>query len=364
MKKIILFFGMGCSVVLFSQENPLVKYTIQQYSAKVDSIVSHEKTLMIKELSNIDESFNKHEISDTERQNQKMSVAKKYEIIINEKITDEREALDRLTKINVNHAIMKKNDTLKIYNGGEINTNRNSIINISYKKEKDPKSLLKADGLAVTYGFLNLAKDAGSLDMFANDSQMRIGNSHSFEIQARRERQLGNFRSPVFIRYGLAYRADTYMPKRPQVFDQLDQQIFLKEFTNGNLKRSKLRNVYLTLPVDFQFVLNPKYIESEGVNYLDASKKQWRLGAGVYAGVRTRSIVKVKYHDQNSKFQKDQFTIDNGVNSFLFGGKLSISYGGLNIFIKKDFTPIFNDSAILPNKNAIQLGIDLTNLNF
>lgn len=364
MKKLVLFLAMSVSATFFSQESSVLESRIQNYSKKVDSIVTREKSLMNSELSAVDESFRKSQISEVDQRNQKQLIAVKYENIINEKIAQEKEALNELTKISVNNSIMKKNDTLKNDRVGAVNSSQNSVVNISYKKKKSPKDLLRTDGLALTYGFLNLTKDAGSFDVFNNDSEMRIGNSHSFELQARRERQLGSFTSPLFIRYGLAYRADTYMPKRPQVFVQDNELLFLEDFAQGNLKRSKLRNVYITLPVDFQWVLNPKYIESEGINYLDASKKQWRIGAGIYAGVRTRSIVKVKYDDANDKFQKDQFTLDYGVNSFLFGGKVSVSYGGLNIFIKKDFSPIFNNSAILPNKNAIQLGIDLTNLNF
>ena len=364
MKKLFFFLSMGISATLFSQEKSAVENTIQNYSQKVDRIVTQEKILMNKELSAVDESFKNGEISEVDQRNKKQLIAAKYETIINDKIELEKESLNELTKVSVNNAVMKKNDTIKNDWGGSVNSSKNSMVNITYKKKRDPKELLRSDGLALTYGFLNLTKDAGSFDVFNNDSEMRIGNSHSFELQARRERQLGGFTSPVFIRYGVAYRADTYMPKRPQVFLQQNEQLFIADFAAGSLKRSKLRNVYITLPVDFQWVLNPKYTALEGVNYLDASKRQWRIGAGIYAGIRTRSIVKVKYHDASDKFQKDQFTLDYGVNSFLFGGKVSVSYGGLNIFIKKDFSPIFNNSALLPNKNAIQLGIDLTNLNF
>jgi hypothetical protein len=216
----------------------------------------------------------------------------------------------------------------------------------------------------VGYAFANLTKDKGSFNPFENDSEMRIGNSHSVEVQFRKDNQLGSFTSPWFIRYGLAYRTDTYMPKRPQVFIQNNSELYIDDFADGRLKRSKLRNVYLTLPVEFQFYLNPKYTEYDGKQYLDVRKKMWKVGLGAYAGINTRSIVKVKYHDTNDKFQKYDYTLDDGVNAFLFGGKFSIGYGGVNLFIKKDLTPIFNDKALLPNKNGIQIGIELANIDF
>ena len=67
------------------------------------------------------------------------------------------------------------------------------------------------------------------------------------------------------------------MPKRPLVVAQNNEQIYFEDFTQGSLKRSKLRNVYLTLPVDFQWVLNPKYTDYEAVSYthLDVYKRQF-----------------------------------------------------------------------------------------
>ena len=216
----------------------------------------------------------------------------------------------------------------------------------------------------VAYAFANLTKDKGSFNPFENDSEMRIGNSHSVEVQFRKDKQLGSFTSPWVLRYGLAYRTDTYMPKRPQVFVRDNSQLYLEDFQEGNLKRSKLRNVYLTLPIEFQFYLNPKYTEYDAKQYLDVRKKMWKVGLGAYAGINTRSIVKVKFHNENDKFKKYHYTLDDGVNAFLFGGKFSLGYGGVNLFIKKDFTPIFNNKANLPNKNGIQIGIEIANIDF
>ena len=64
------------------------------------------------------------------------------------------------------------------------------------------------------------------------------------------------------------------------------------------------------------------------------------------------------------RVKKYDYTLDDGVDAFLFGGKFSLGYGGVTLFIKKDFTPIFNDKANLPNKNGIQFGIEIANIDF
>lgn len=338
---------------------------MQTYQAKIDSIVTSEKSNMNREMDVVDGNFAKGRISQADKIALKKEIAEKYEKIINEKVDQQNEHLQALTKeMAVESVFRKENDTTKSRHEIIALSSDNALISYRNKKSSNPKTYLKSDDLAIGYGFLNLTEKAGSFNPFEESSRMRIGNSHSFEIQARRERQLGSYTSPFFIRYGLAYRNDTYMPKRPLVTAQNTDNIFLEDFAGGRVKRSKLRNVYLTFPVEFQWVLNPKYAQYEGKNYLDNQKRQFRIGLGAYAGIRLRSIAKVKYYNENDKFDKYDFTLDSGVNSFLFGAKFSVGYGGINLFIKKDLTPIFNDHALLPNKNGIQIGIDIMDLNF
>lgn len=336
---------------------------MKSYTEKVNSIVSSEKSNMKSETDKIDEAFASGTITKDEQIAQKELVAKKYETIINDKIEKERVQLDEITKKAVSNSVFG--------NSSDQNTGKNQVllglngVQVKVRQDKkSPQDLINQSSLNVAYSFTNLTKEKGSFNPFENDSEMRIGNSHSFEIQFRKDRQLGNSASPWILRYGLAYRTDTYMPKRPQVFVQENSQLYLENFQEGSLKRSKLRNVYLTLPIEFQLYLNPKYTEYDGKQYLDVKKNMWKIGVGAYAGINTRSIVKVKYYDQNGDFQKYDYTLDDGVNTFLFGGKFSLGYGGVNLFIKKDFTPIFNSKANLPSKNGIQFGLEIANIDF
>lgn len=357
MKTKILLMAMLSS---FATAQTTLDSQMKSYTAKVNDIVSTEKAKMKVEIDKIDSDFSSGKITRAEQIAQKEAVSKRYETIINDKIENERQQLEDITKTAVSNSVYNtKSDTVK----RDIFVFSTAGLTIR-KGGKSPEQYLKSSTLSVGYAFTNLTKDKGSFNPFENDSEMRTGNSHSVEVQFRTDRQLGSFTSPWFIRYGLAYRTDTYMPKRPQVFVQENSQLFLENFDEGRLKRSKLRNVYLTLPIEFQLYLNPKYTEYDGKQYLDVRKKMWKVGVGAYAGINTRSIVKVKYYDEGDKFQKYDYTLDDGVNAFLFGGKFSLGYGGVNLFIKKDFTPLFNSKANLPNKNGIQIGIEIANIDF
>lgn len=358
MKFKILLLAMLSS---FATAQTTLDNQMKSYTDKVNSIVSTEKANMKAETDKIDEAFSSGKITKAEQIAQKETVSKRYETIINDKIENERQKLEEITKSAVKNSVYSS-DTIRNKN---VVVFKNSGVSINIRKDKkQPTEYINTSTISVGYAFTNLTKDKGSFNPFENDSEMRIGNSHSVEVQFRQDKQLGSFTSPWILRYGLAYRTDTYMPKRPQVFVQENSQLFLENFEEGRLKRSKLRNVYLTLPIEFQFYLNPKYTEYDGKQYLDVKKKMWKIGVGAYAGINTRSIVKVKYYDEGSKFQKYDYTLDDGVNAFLFGGKFSLGYGGVNLFIKKDFTPIFNSKANLPNKNGIQIGIEIANIDF
>ena len=360
MKFKILLLAMLSS---FATAQTTLDSQMKSYTEKVNSIVSTEKANMKAETDKIDEAFSSGKITKAEQISQKEAVSKKYETLINDKIENEREQFENITKTAVTNSVYNtKIDTT--YNKNVMIFGSSGLSIKIKKRDKSPKEYINTSAVSVGYAFANLTKDKGSFNPFENDSEMRIGNSHSVEVQFRKDKQLGSYTSPWVLRYGLAYRTDTYMPKRPQVFVQDNSQLLLEDFQEGSLKRSKLRNVYLTLPIEFQLYLNPKYTEYDGKQYLDVRKKMWKVGLGAYAGINTRSIVKVKYHNENDNFKKYDYTLDDGVNAFLFGGKFSLGYGGVTLFIKKDFTPIFNDKANLPNKNGIQIGIEIANIDF
>lgn len=340
---------------LWAQELPVTEKKVKQYSQKIDSIVSAEKKQMIREIDSLEQVISNKEAFFSE----KRKIAEKYEKRINEKVSAQQHLLESLTKEQV------KNSVMEAQNGEpEPNVISYGSGGIHIKTKKKPYSP-NTSGITLSYGFLNLTQEAGSSNPFESESQMRIGNSHSFELQFRKQRQLGDKESPFLMQYGFAWRSDTYMPQKPLVFNSENQQIFMSDFTAGNLKRSKFRNNYITLPVEFLWVINPKYSDVNGSNQLDLRKKgQWKLGLGAYAGIKVRSINKVKYYNGNDKFDKYKDVIDSGVNTFLFGTKLSLSYNSFTLFIKKDITPIFNNQANIPSRHSIQVGIELINLGF
>lgn len=331
-KFIAITMAMLCTNISAQSEN--LTHKIKTYTHKIDSIVGVEKQKMNSEMDIWKSKWSHQEISEKEYQIAKRKIAEKYKTSINAKIEKEREILDSITTQTVQQSIFrkayKKDNTRvrQIIIGGE-NTRQHS----------------KSTDILVSYSISNLTESSG-FDLFNKESDMRIGNTHSFEIFLRKTHQLGKKKSPFYIHYGLAYRSDTYMPKKEYVFSEENNQLILTAFQDGQLKRSKLRNSYIVAPLEFSW----------------KPTKHWQFGLGGYAGINTRSIIKVKYHNNDDKFRKYKTVIDQGVNPYLLGGKLSVSYRGFTLFMKKDFTPAFDSQAILNHKNNIQLGLVIADI--
>lgn len=342
-----------------SQERPYTDIQMRNYSKKIDSIIVSEKAKMNDELDALDKTFKENKLSSEEKQKQRTEVAKKYEEIINDKVDHQKVALEEATKELVKNSVMGKG---KVFDRVGF-TQNNAVLSLRDNK-KTKKELLKGDDFNISFGFTNLTKSAGSLALGNSSSEAMFGRSTSLVFEYRATRQFGKLTSPVFYRIGLGLRTDTYKLADSKVVVQQDRQLSLEDFTAGYLRNSRIINNYITVPVDFVFVLNPKYTTENNEKMLDNSKGNFRISAGVYGGVRYLSQSQILYKNFEDHKVNYRENINGSVNNFLFGGKLSLGYGALNVFIKKDFTSIFNDNAKINNKYGIQIGLELLYINF
>jgi hypothetical protein len=225
-----------------------------------------------------------------EKQKQRTEVAKKYEQIINEKVDGQKIALEEATKELVKSSVMGKG---KVFD--RIGYTQNNALLSFRDNKKTKKELLKGDDFNVSFGFTNLTKSAGSLALGNSSSGVMFGRSNSFVFEYRTTRQFGKLTSPVFYRIGLGLRSDTYKLADSKVIVQQDRQISLADFTTGYLRNSRINNNYITVPIDFVFVLNPKYTTENNEKMLDNSKGNFRVSAGIYGGVRFLSQSQIMY---------------------------------------------------------------------
>lgn len=105
-------------------------------------------------------------------------------------------------------------------------------------------------------------------------------------------------------------------------------------------------------------------MENENVKNIDSRKTQLYIVADLYGRARVNSFIYNRFSIDYSERIVERETVNNGVNNFLFGGKLGIGYRGVGLYIQKDFNPIFNNQALLTNKYGFQVGVELMSINF
>ncbi|WP_223607719.1 hypothetical protein [Chryseobacterium sp. OSA05B] len=345
-----------------AQEKQNVNPQIKMYSKKIDSIVVSEKSKMNAELDLIDKDFKDNKITSEEKQKQRTEIASRYQQTINEKVDAQQSELQAATKEMVKNAVFVDRDSI---HKNEMWVGLNGLnMKLGQKRNTSPKHSLKTVELSVSMMGTGLTTKDQPFNFYDKNSDTRNTIINSSQMALRYEGQVGGFKSPVFYRVGLGMRFDQYVPKYGKVFKQENNNLFVDDFDRGNLKKTQFNNTYLYVPVDFRFVLNPKYVEHEGVEYLDNKKRQLSIVMGVYGGVKIGSVNYIKYSNENSRRIVERERIMQGVNDFIVGGKFGISYGSLKVFVQKDFTPVFSDSALLKNKYGVQIGVEFVNIIF
>ena len=114
MKNKLLFLSVFlCQMSVFSQQGKMDD-DIKKYTARIDSIVTSEKLKMNDEMNLVEKNFQSGNLSSEELKARKMTIAEKYEKIINDKVDAENAELQKITKETAVNSVFKKNsDTVK-----------------------------------------------------------------------------------------------------------------------------------------------------------------------------------------------------------------------------------------------------------
>lgn len=119
-----------------------------------------------------------------------------------------------------------------------------------------------------------------------------------------------------------------------------------------NLDHSRLRNVYLAVPLHLEFDFGKS--KTPGV-----FKKQqgWRLGVGGYGGVRLKSKQVLRYEINGDKVET-RTKGDFNVNDYTYGLSSYIGYKSMSLYVKYDLNPLFKDNPVEQNNISAGLRFD------
>ncbi|MGO4710601.1 hypothetical protein AB4Y90_16145 [Chryseobacterium sp. 2TAF14] len=348
--------------ISYSQSKVTLKKQMENYTNKIDSVVVEERNKMNAEFDLLEKKMKAGEISESEMNEQKNTAAIRYEAIINDEIDRQKDEYEEITGKTVRRALFKSNIDKK---NSLFRTARGALLDLTFEQPEfdepeDPKNYLESFGYVAGISLINFTDN--KFFNFSKGNELK--NSMSGNFSLRYENQLGKTTSSVFYRLGLGWRLDTVIPSGDKIFAQDDKNLYITEFTGNNFKNAWLRTDYIYVPVEAIFVLNPKYKDYNGARYIDNTKKQLRVGVGLYGGVKVNDRIHLQYKNDFGNRMDIREGVSKGLNPFIFGGKISIEYFGFNIYVMKDFTPVFNNDALIRNKRGVQIGIDLWALTF
>ena len=306
--------------------SPIVKEKVEEYAAKINTIIQEEKKQMESELlvlqaKNLDKA---------EFDKQKAQVADSYSQKIDTRIESLGFDLDQVIQKQVRYSLLNSDVT-----------SNEELKEKLLKKFRPTKNL---DGY-FSYGIMMLTNDKAD-----NDLDKNLGYANNLEFGLKFNYQFSRT-SPWGLISGLGFSWRTVRTDNNMIFAKQNGDIFLTKY-EGSLDKAKLRTGYIMVPLGFQYNFSKLKSAGMDVQYRPYSDG-FRVGANVYGGIKMASNNIVKGDSQGFR-DKSNYQ----VNPFVYGAQFTLSYDNLSLFVKKDFSNYFKDS-YFPNDKALVFGVAL-----
>ncbi len=308
--------------------SPIVKEKIDEYARKVNSIIQNQKTIMESELTAARAKADADGTSASDWEKQKSEIADKNSLLIDQKIHELGFDIDEITQKQV----------------------RYSLLNTDAKSEEELKKTLarkyratKSVNGYISWGIMGLTNNLPNNDLDNNKAF-----SNNFEFGMKFNYQF-NQKSPWAFISGFGFSWRTLRLQNDKYFAKdANSNIFLAQ-SDVNLEKSKLRTGYFMVPIGFQY--NFSKLKTVGDIQYRPYYDGFKVSANVYGGVKLSSNNIVKGDDV--KFRtRENFD----VNPFVYGAQVSLSYGQISLFVKKDFSNFFKDNHF-NNDKMLQFGV-------
>ncbi len=340
MKNFILFATAFLSLFLtrvYAQET--FECQAKAIGNAIEIITKEEKDGLKTEIETVNADLEKGTISKEQAAERKTKLAEQRAKNIEQRVAVEQAKLVALINAKVDGKISEtpKNDTIS----------QKKEFSFKYKNKKDNISERRTTSQFVfAAGLNNLVADKH----IAN-SDFRYWGSHFYEWGFTNNTRLLAKNNLLHLKYGLSLMYNNLRPTDNREFVVNGNQTTL-ETSSVNLKDSRFRNVYLVLPIHFEFDFSETKIK-DGKQIFN-SHNSLRIGLGGYAGLNVKSkqilVTEENGYETTSK-TKGSFN----VNQFIYGASAYIGYKETSLYVKYDISPLFKDNLI--QQNNVSLGI-------
>jgi hypothetical protein len=316
---------------------------------KIENITKEEKAALKAEIESVNKELEIGTITKEQADEKKMKLAETRSKNIETRVGQTQEELKDLVKQKVDGKI-KDNG----YRRGKF-----AIIFESPSEEAKDVNRKRWDSIANNHserrttsqfvfaaGVNNLVTNGS-----ANNSDYRYWGSHFYEWGLTYNTRLFKNDNLLHLKYGFSVMYNNLRPTDNRLFVVNGNQTNL-ETSAVNLKDSRFRNVYLTVPLHLEFDFTKT--KEKDSKKIFRTHKSVRLGIGGYAGLRVKSKQKLCYEIDGNEFSTKEKG-DFNVNDFIYGVSTYIGYKETSLYLKYDLNPMFKNNAV--KQNNISLGI-------
>lgn len=311
---------------------------------KIEKITQEEKEALKIEVEEVNKQLENGTLTKAQADEKKQKLAEARATIIENKVAVAQAELKDLVQQKVDGKIK------------ETSKDRSYVIDFSWKAKND--SLKKANGeprttsqFVFAAGLNNLATDGD-----VENSDFRFLGSHFYEWGVSYNTRLAKNSNLLHLKYGWSVMYNNLRPTDNRSFVVSGDQTTL-ETSAYDLDESRLRNVYLVLPMHLEFDFSGKQVKDDKTIF--RTHKSVRFGFGGYGGIRLKTKEILRYEDENGDNVKQKTKKDFNASNFIYGVSAYIGYKETSLYVKYDLNPLFQNNPIKQNNVSLGVRFDL-----
>jgi hypothetical protein len=350
MKNFIIYASLFLSLIVskvsaqetvkVSKEESTFELRVKLIANKIEAITKEEKAALKAEIESVNKELEAGTITKEQADVKKLKFAEIRSKNIETRVGEAQEELKELVNQKVAGKIKDGKDRITV----NWNWSKNDSIRKTRSERRTTSQFVFAAGVN------NLVTDKA-----VAHSDYRYWGSHFYEWGFTSNTRLFKNDNLLHLKYGMSLMYNNLRPTDNRLFVVNGSQTNL-ETSPVNLKDSRFRNVYLTVPLHLEFDFT-KSKDKEGKKMF-RTHESVRFGIGGYAGVRVKSKQKLCYElDGNDVSVKEKG--DFNANDFIYGVSTYIGFKETSIYLKYDLNPLFKDNAIKQNNISLGVRFDL-----
>lgn len=311
---------------------------------KIEKITQEEKEALKIEVEEVNKQLENGSLTKAQADEKKQKLAEARATIIENKVAVAQAELKDLVQQKVDGKIK------------EVSKDKSYTIDFSWKSKND--SLKKANGEPRTTSQFVFAAGLNNLvtDGDVENSDFRFLGSHFYEWGVSYNTRIAKNSNLLHFKYGWSVMYNNLRPTDNRSFVVTSDQTNL-ETSPYNLDESRLRNVYLAIPMHLEFDFSGKKVKDDKTIF--RSHQSFRFGFGGYGGIRLKTKEILKYEDENGDDIKQKTKKDFNASNFIYGVSAYVGYKETSLYVKYDLNPLFQNNPIKQNNVSLGVRFDL-----